>query len=68
VSEQLVFDLDAACRGLLRDQLADPRRVPAGAERLMRVLVKRGLAEDALVPAAALALELDRPRDREPSP
>jgi hypothetical protein len=31
----------------------------AGAERLLRELVRRGLADDALVPAAALILALE---------
>ena len=44
----------------IADQLADRRRLPAsGAERLLVELVKRGLAEQALRPAAALALALD---------
>lgn len=47
----------------IADQLADRRRLPAsGAERLLAELIRRGLAEPALRPAAALALALDDQR------
>lgn len=47
----------------LADDLRDRRRVSTtGAERLLVELVRRGLEEQALAPAAALVLELDRPR------
>lgn len=68
MSEQLTFDLDAACRQLA-DQLADRRRIPTGgAERLLRELVRRSLDERALLPAAVLAVELDNAGRREVSP
>lgn len=62
MSEQLAFDFDAV-RATLADRLRrDNRDVPlGGAERLLTALVKLGLDEDALVPAAMLAAELDRP-------
>ena len=64
MTEQLVFDLDAAVRSLLADRLQDRRRISgaAGAERLLRDLVQAGLDEKALLPAAALVAELDEPR------
>lgn len=44
----------------IADRLADRRRLPAaGAERLLVDLVKNGLDERALLPAAALVCELD---------
>jgi hypothetical protein len=62
VTEQLAFDLETAC-ARLADGLRDTRRVPTrGAERLVMALVRKGLDERALGPAAALALELDEPR------
>jgi hypothetical protein len=61
VSAQMRLDLEAACRTLAA-LLADRRRTPAGgAERLLRALVRVGLDERALLPAAGMALELDRP-------
>lgn len=63
MTEQLRFDLDAAC-ARLADRLRDRRQVPSGgAERLLKALVRRGLDETALRPAAAFALELDRRRE-----
>jgi hypothetical protein len=63
--QQTQLDLEAACRGLAAG-LADRRRTPrGGAERLLRALVRVGLAENALPAAAYLVLELDRVRDRE---
>jgi hypothetical protein len=62
VSEhQLALDLDAL-RSLV-DGLQDRRRVQVGAERLLVALVRAGLDEEALIPAAALALELDQPNN-----
>ena len=43
----------------LADQLADRRRVLDGAERLLIELIRQGLDEKALRPAAALVDELD---------
>jgi hypothetical protein len=58
--EQLSFDLDAlACRV---DRLADRRRIKTPAAKLLAELVRVGLDERALMSAAALVLELDRPR------
>lgn len=57
---QLAFDLDALTR--LVDQLRARRRFDSGAERLLVALVETGLDDRALLPAAALALELDRPK------
>ena len=57
---QLAFDFDDLTR--LVDQLRARRRVDSGAERLLVALVETGLDEQALLSAAALALELDRPR------
>jgi hypothetical protein len=63
VSEhQLAFDLDALNR--LVGQLHDRRRVGTGPERLLVELVRQGLDEDALIPAAGLALALDQPKER----
>jgi hypothetical protein len=73
VTEQLAFDFaaieDPSCRDFdpteprLADELADWRRVhelgAGGAGRLLRELVRRGLAEDALEAAAALVLFLE---------
>jgi hypothetical protein len=60
VTEQLVLDLDVAVRVLLADGLADRHAVPSGgAERLLKALVVHGLDERALMPAAALVIELD---------
>ncbi len=69
MTDQLQFDLDAACRRLA-DQLANRAAgrhdvTIGGAERLLRDLVRRtDLDERALLPAAALviALELDTAR------
>ena len=59
---QLCFEIFEA--SLLAGDLVDRRRMPqgqqAGAERLLRALVRGGLDRDALVPAARLVLELDR--------
>jgi hypothetical protein len=61
VSEhQLQFDLDAIV--YLVDQLRERRGIKTGAPRLLVELVRRGLDERALISAAALILELDRPR------
>jgi hypothetical protein len=59
--DQLAFDFDALVR--LFDQLHARRRIETGAPRLLEALVKRGLDERALVSAAALVLELDRPKE-----
>ena len=62
---QLAFDLDALTRRLA-DRIRDRRHHSRdGAERLLVALVRAGLDEDALIPAAALALELDTPKDLE---
>jgi hypothetical protein len=62
--EQLVFDLFAAdTNGNGRRTVAElgmTRQFPAGgAERLLRELVRRGLADESLHAAAALVLVLD---------
>ena len=67
---QMQFDLFAAEHlEAPAGDLCDRRRMPygdqAGAARLLRALVQHGLAEDASVRAAALALELDREAERE---
>ena len=59
VSVQLQFDFDALS-ARLADDLKNRRRVPTGAETLLRRLVLRGLDEQALTAAAALVLELER--------
>jgi hypothetical protein len=56
---QLQFDLDACRR--LADGLKDIRRRGTGPERLLHAIVAAGLDERALIPAAALVLELDQP-------
>jgi hypothetical protein len=62
VSEhQLALDLDALAR--LVDSVRARRHVPAGAERLLAELVRGGLAERDLISAAALVLQLDRPKE-----
>jgi hypothetical protein len=80
--DQLAFDLDALTRlvdeqhancaricvraDANRGQLRDRRRIETGAPALLAELIRNGLDERALVPAAALALTLDEPRDRSP--
>jgi hypothetical protein len=65
VSEhQLQLDLDQLARRLadrIRDRREHVRR--GGAERLLIALVRHGLGERDLLAAAALAIELDRPKD-----
>ncbi len=69
MTEQLQLDLDAACRRLA-DQLRDRRRIPptGGAERLLSDLIRNGLDERALLPAAALVIALELDSRREASP
>jgi hypothetical protein len=43
------------------------KEVPAGPERLVRELIRRGLREDCYVAAARLALELEQTAKREAS-
>jgi hypothetical protein len=50
---------DAASRRMNRDQAGLVHGVPAGAERLLGALVKRGLGEDDLHAAARLCLAMD---------
>lgn len=62
MTEQLTFDFDlAAATERLADRIRDYRVIPAGsAERLLKALVVRTeLDERALLPAAALVLELE---------
>lgn len=66
----LLFNaLAEALRSASGHELCDRRRMPqgkqAGPERLLRVLVQRGLTEDAVQSAAALVLALDRDARRE---
>jgi hypothetical protein len=49
----------------LVDQLRARHRVQTGSARLLRALVARGLAQRDLGTAAALCIELDRPREIE---
>jgi hypothetical protein len=56
--DQLRFDL--APKALLSDDLKDRRRINGGPQRLLRDLVRAGLDERALLPAAGLVVELDR--------
>jgi hypothetical protein len=58
-SDQLQLDLDSLID--LIEQLDDHRRIEAAASRLLETLVRRGLDDRALLSAAALVLELDRP-------
>jgi hypothetical protein len=61
---ELELDLyPAEIKALLAEGLADRRRLDTGPHRLIAMLVRQGLDERALVPAAALVLELDRPRE-----
>ena len=53
-ADRLHFDLDALLRELRRDLVGD------GGARLLRELVRRGLADRDLIPAAGLVLELDQ--------
>ena len=59
VPGQLQLDLFAEAT-LLADQLPDRSRGRTGPERLLVALVRGGLDEDALLPAAGLVLELEQ--------
>ena len=62
---QLALDLDALDRlDLLADRLAERLTTSDGAGRLVREMVRRGLPEELLLSACALALELDQPPQR----
>jgi hypothetical protein len=67
--DQLVLDLLAiADDEPLADQLVDRRKRPrAGAARLLVALVRQGLDEKALRPAAALSVVLDDQARRDPA-
>lgn len=58
---QLRFDIFAEATRLA-DQLPSRSRGRSAPERLMVALIQAGLDRDALIPAAALVLELDRAR------
>jgi hypothetical protein len=65
VTDQLaLFDLELNGNGhggwLTKAEAGIAKGIPAGAERLLAELVRRGLPEGDLQAAAALALELDR--------
>jgi hypothetical protein len=70
IAPPLAFDFEALDRTAANDVpnenganlLRRTDQVTPGAERLLRKLVKRGLADSALPTAAALVIELDQPR------
>jgi hypothetical protein len=61
VPGQLQFDLDALNDLVYRLQDRPDHRRRDGATRLLVAMVRHGLDEKALIPAAAIALELDQP-------
>jgi hypothetical protein len=63
MTEQLQLDLCPELEALFADGLADHRRLETGPQRLLATLVRQGLDDRALPAAAALVLELDRPRE-----
>jgi hypothetical protein len=54
------LQLDFAVKALLADRLRDRQRIEGGAGKLLGQLVRQGLDERALLPAAGLVVELDR--------
>jgi hypothetical protein len=56
--DQLQFDVDALVR-----ELREHHTASTGAERLLKAMVRTGLAECDLVVAAALCVELDQPTE-----
>jgi hypothetical protein len=58
-ARQLALFEVAATRTATKAEAGLAKEIPAGAERLLAALVKHGLRDDSLRPAAALVLALD---------